>query len=78
MRSCAARPMSCASGSTRGSRSTTLLPEAFATVREATKRVLGKRPYDVQVVGGVALHRCNIAEMKTGEGKTIVAPLRPT
>ncbi len=50
-----------------------LLPEAFATVREATKRVLGKRPYDVQVVGGVALHRANIAEMKTGEGKTIVA-----
>ncbi|MBK8445962.1 MAG: preprotein translocase subunit SecA [Micropruina sp.] len=50
-----------------------LLPEAFATVREATRRVLGKRPYDVQVVGGVALHRANIAEMKTGEGKTIVA-----
>ena len=50
-----------------------ILPEAFATVREATKRVLGKRPYDVQVMGGVALHRCNIAEMKTGEGKTIVA-----
>ena len=50
-----------------------LLPEAFATVREATKRVLGKRPYDVQIVGGVALHRANIAEMKTGEGKTIVA-----
>ena len=50
-----------------------ILPEAFATVREATKRVLGKRPYDVQVMGGVALHRANIAEMKTGEGKTIVA-----
>ena len=50
-----------------------ILPEAFATVREATRRVLGKRPYDVQVMGGVALHRCNIAEMKTGEGKTIVA-----
>ena len=50
-----------------------ILPEAFATVREATKRVLGKRPYDVQMMGGVALHRCNIAEMKTGEGKTIVA-----
>jgi preprotein translocase subunit SecA len=50
-----------------------LLPEAFATVREATKRVLGKRPYDVQLMGGVALHRGNIAEMKTGEGKTIVA-----
>ena len=50
-----------------------ILPEAFATVREATRRVLGKRPYDVQVMGGVALHRANIAEMKTGEGKTIVA-----
>ncbi|WP_366521514.1 DEAD/DEAH box helicase, partial [Micropruina sp.] len=50
-----------------------ILPEAFATVREATRRVLGKRPYDVQVMGGVALHRGNIAEMKTGEGKTIVA-----
>ena len=52
-----------------------LLPEAFATVREATRRVLGKRPYDVQLMGGVALHEANIAEMKTGEGKTIVALL---
>ncbi|SJN35849.1 preprotein translocase subunit SecA [Luteococcus japonicus] len=50
-----------------------LMPEAFATVREACKRVLGKRPYDVQIMGGAALHLCNIAEMKTGEGKTIVA-----
>ncbi len=50
-----------------------LLPEAFATVREASKRVLDKRPFDVQIMGGVALHECNIAEMKTGEGKTIVA-----
>jgi len=50
-----------------------LLPEAFATVREATSRILSKRPYDVQVMGGAALHQCNIAEMKTGEGKTIVA-----
>ena len=50
-----------------------LLPEAFATVREATRRVLGKRPYDVQMMGGAALHEANIAEMKTGEGKTIVA-----
>ena len=50
-----------------------LLPEAFATVREATRRVLDKRPFDVQVMGGAALHECNIAEMKTGEGKTIVA-----
>ena len=52
-----------------------LLPEAFATVREATKRVLGKRHFDVQIIGGAALHQCNIAEMKTGEGKTLVATL---
>lgn len=50
-----------------------ILVEAFATVREACKRVLGKRPFDVQLMGGAALHMCNIAEMKTGEGKTIVA-----
>ena len=50
-----------------------IMPEAFATMREACKRVLGKRPYDVQIMGGAALHLCNIAEMKTGEGKTIVA-----
>jgi len=50
-----------------------LLPEAFATVREASRRVLGKRPFDVQLMGGAALHEANIAEMKTGEGKTIVA-----
>nr|WP_070100475.1 preprotein translocase subunit SecA [Microlunatus phosphovorus] len=52
-----------------------LLPEAFATVREATRRVLGKRHYDVQLMGGAALHLGNIAEMKTGEGKTQVALL---
>jgi preprotein translocase subunit SecA len=52
-----------------------LLPEAFATVREASKRVLGKRHFDVQVMGGAALHLGNIAEMKTGEGKTLVATL---
>jgi len=50
-----------------------LLPEAFATMREACNRVLGKRPFDVQLMGAQALHECNIAEMKTGEGKTIVA-----
>ena len=50
-----------------------ILPEAFATIREASRRVLGKRPFDVQIMGGAALHKCNIAEMKTGEGKTIVA-----
>jgi preprotein translocase subunit SecA len=52
-----------------------LLPEAFATVREAAKRVLGQRHYDVQLIGGIALHRGEIAEMKTGEGKTLVATL---
>ncbi|MGG1877316.1 preprotein translocase subunit SecA [Paenibacillus cisolokensis] len=52
-----------------------LLPEAFATVREASKRTLGKRHYDVQLVGGMALHEGKIAEMKTGEGKTLVGTL---
>jgi len=52
-----------------------LLPEAFAVVREAAKRTLGQRHYDVQVMGGAALHRGNIAEMKTGEGKTLVSTL---
>jgi preprotein translocase subunit SecA len=52
-----------------------LLPEAFATVREAAKRVLGQRHYDVQMVGGIVLHRGEIAEMRTGEGKTLVATL---
>ena len=52
-----------------------LLPEAFATVREAAKRTLGQRHYDVQIMGGAALHLGNIAEMKTGEGKTLVATL---
>jgi preprotein translocase subunit SecA len=52
-----------------------LLPEAFAVVREAAKRTLGQRHYDVQLMGGAALHRGNIAEMKTGEGKTLVSTL---
>src|SRR5262245_39485553 len=52
-----------------------LMPEAFATVREAAKRTLGKRHYDVQIMGGAALHYGNIAEMKTGEGKTLVSTL---
>ncbi len=52
-----------------------LLPEAFATVRETAKRVLGQRHFDVQLMGGAALHHGNIAEMKTGEGKTLVATL---
>ncbi|KAF8692479.1 hypothetical protein HU200_039576 [Digitaria exilis] len=52
-----------------------LLPEAFAVVREASKRVLGLRPFDVQLIGGMVLHKGEIAEMKTGEGKTLVAIL---
>jgi preprotein translocase subunit SecA len=52
-----------------------LLPDAFATVREASKRVMGMRHFDVQMVGGMTLHRGRIAEMKTGEGKTLVATL---
>ena len=52
-----------------------LMPEAFATVREASKRVTGMRPFDVQIMGAAALHLGNIAEMKTGEGKTLVATL---
>ena len=52
-----------------------LLPEAFATVREASRRVLGMRHFDVQMVGGIVLHRGEIAEMRTGEGKTLVATL---
>ena len=50
-----------------------ILPEAFATVREASKRVLGMRHYKVQLIGGMVLHQGRIAEMKTGEGKTLVA-----
>ena len=52
-----------------------ILPEAFATVREVSKRQLGLRHYDCQLVGGIALHNCQIAEMATGEGKTLVATL---
>ena len=52
-----------------------LIPEAFATVREAARRVLGQRHYDVQMIGGIVLHRGEIAEMRTGEGKTLVATL---
>jgi preprotein translocase subunit SecA len=52
-----------------------LLPEAFATVREAARRTLGQRHYDVQMIGGIVLHRGEIAEMRTGEGKTLVATL---
>ncbi len=52
-----------------------LLPEAFAVVRETTQRLLGQRPYDVQLIGGIVLHQGKIAEMKTGEGKTLTATL---
>lgn len=52
-----------------------LLPDVFALVREASRRILGMRHYDVQLMGGIALHKGKIAEMKTGEGKTLVAPL---
>ncbi|MEP9401063.1 preprotein translocase subunit SecA [Sphingomonas sp. VNH70] len=58
-----------------GEKLDSLLPEAFATVREASRRVLGMRHFDVQMVGGIVLHRGEIAEMRTGEGKTLVATL---
>ena len=59
----------------QGEKLDNLLPEAFAAVREAAKRALGLRPYDVQLMGGIVLHEGSIAEMKTGEGKTLVATL---
>ena len=52
-----------------------ILPEAFAVVREAAKRNLGQRHFDVQLIGGIVLHQGKIAEMKTGEGKTLTATL---
>jgi preprotein translocase subunit SecA len=58
-----------------GAKLDSLLPEAFATVREASQRVLGLRHYDVQMIGGMVLHSGKIAEMRTGEGKTLVATL---
>ncbi|HAH31248.1 MAG TPA: preprotein translocase subunit SecA [Elusimicrobia bacterium] len=60
---------------TKGETEEDLLPEAFACVREASKRTLKMRPYDVQLIGGIVLHRGKIAEMRTGEGKTLVATL---
>ncbi|MBP3708051.1 MAG: preprotein translocase subunit SecA [Clostridia bacterium] len=59
----------------RGETLDDILPEAFAVVREASVRVLGMRPFDVQLIGGIILHQGRIAEMKTGEGKTLVATL---
>ena len=58
-----------------GEKFDSILPEAFALVREASKRTLGQRHYDVQLIGGMALSQGNIAEMRTGEGKTLVATL---
>ncbi|MBD0253909.1 MAG: preprotein translocase subunit SecA, partial [Rubrobacter sp.] len=52
-----------------------LLPEAFAVVREVSRRTLGMRPFDVQIMGGIVLHEGKIAEMKTGEGKTLAATM---
>jgi protein translocase subunit secA len=59
----------------RGESLDDLLPEAFATVREASRRTTGMRHFDVQLIGGIALHHGRIAEMRTGEGKTLVATL---
>ncbi len=60
---------------TKGETVDDLLPEAFAVVREVATRVLGMRPYGVQLMGGIALHEGNISEMKTGEGKTLTSTL---
>ena len=70
-----ARPPSSASALAAGETLDDLLPEAFAVVREAGRRVLNMRHFDVQLIGGIVLHRGKIAEMKTGEGKTLVATL---
>jgi len=59
----------------RGALLDELLPEAYAAVREAAKRTLGQRHFDVQLIGGIVLHQGKIAEMKTGEGKTLVATM---
>ena len=73
--SCARRPTSCASGLARGESLDDLLPEAFALTREAARRTIGQRHFDVQLIGGMVLHSGAIAEMKTGEGKTLTATL---
>ena len=65
-------------GSLANQRPIPMVPEAFAVVREASKRVLGMRHFDVQLIGGMVLHEDQIAEMKTGEGKTLVATLPAT
>ncbi len=71
--SCAPRPTSSRSASPTAPSLDDLLPEAFAVAREAAWRVLDQRHFDVQVMGGAALHFGNVAEMKTGEGKTLTA-----
>ena len=74
--SCARRPTRCASAPREGaSRSTTCCYECFALVREAGRRTMGMRHFDVQLIGGMVLHDGSIAEMKTGEGKTLTATL---
>ena len=73
--SCARRPTSSASATGDGESLDDLLPEAFAVVREAAVRTLGQRHFTVQLMGGAALHLGNIAEMKTGEGKTLTSVL---
>ena len=70
-----ARRSSSGSGSRTARRSTSLVFEAFAAVREAAKRTVGMRPFDVQLMGAIVLHEGDIAEMKTGEGKTLVATM---
>jgi preprotein translocase subunit SecA len=73
--SCGQRPTSSAAVCRRARPSEDILPEAFAVVREASRRTLGMRPFDVQVMGGIALHEGKISEMKTGEGKTLAATM---
>ena len=74
-RRCAPRPTSSGSGWQQGETLDDLLVEAFAVVREAAKRTLRQRHFDVQLIGGMVLHQGGIAEMRTGEGKTLVATL---
>ena len=74
-RPCAPAPKTSAPECKAGTPLDDLIPEAFATVREAAKRTLGQRHFDVQLIGGMVLHEGRIAEMKTGEGKTLVATL---
>ncbi len=71
----AARPISSSERYADGESLDDLLPEAFATVREASKRTMGMRHFDVQLIGAMAPHEGHIAEMKTGEGKTLVSTL---